>query len=67
MYPAKAKEIYSNASLFHVRTSEFFMSSYITFIKKTSACGSYVGHIQIAAWVSGSTSVTHFNLDPYTL
>ena len=62
MYPAKAEEIYGNASLFHVRTSELIFSCHfaLIFIKKTSPCGSYMGHIQIAAWVSGSTSVTHF-------
>ena len=41
----------------------FSMSFYITFKKKTLACGSYVGHIRIALWVSGSsgsTGVTHF-------
>ena len=36
-----------------------------TFKKKTSTCGSqvghnYVGHIRIVLWVSGSTGVTHF-------
>ena len=34
----------------------FFMSCYIiaTFRKKTSTCGSHVGHIRIVLWVSGS-------------
>ena len=38
----------------------FSMSFYITFKKKTLACGWQEGHIQIALWVSGSASVTHF-------
>ena len=29
----------------------FYMSFCITFQKKTSACGSYLGHIRIALWV----------------
>ena len=41
------------------------MSFYITFKKKILACGwvtrgSYMGHIRIALWVSGSTNVIHF-------
>ena len=40
--------------------SEIFHVLSITFKEKTSACGSQVGHIQIALWVSGSTGVTHF-------
>ena len=44
LYPV---EIYSIVS--HLI---FSMSFYITFKKKTLACGSYVGHIPIAQWVN---------------
>ena len=39
------------------------MALYVICIKKASACGLQVGHIQIALWVSGqsrSTGVNHF-------
>ena len=49
--------------LFHIKN----FSCHVTlayFKKKTSTCGSYVGHIQITLWVSGSTGVTH--CQPYS-
>ena len=42
----------------------FSMSFYITFKKKTLACGSQVGHMWVTSGLlsgsSGSTGVTHF-------
>ena len=49
--------------LFHIKKFHVMHVSYITFKKKTSTCGSYVGHIWIVLWISGSnwsTGVTHF-------
>ena len=49
--------------LFHIKNFHVMHVSYITFKKKTSTCGSYVGHIWIVLWISGSngsTGVTHF-------
>ena len=60
LYPAKNEEIYG---IFHMK--KIFMSCYITFKKKTSTCGSqlgHMGHIPIVLWVSGSnrsTGATH--------
>ena len=63
VYPAKNEEIYGIAPY-----QKFFMSCYISYFKKENfsmwvTSGSYVGHIQIVLWVSGSngsTGVTHF-------
>ena len=54
LYPAKNEEIYGIVSY-----QNFSTSFCITFQKKTSACGSPMGHM-CALWVSGSTGVTHF-------
>ena len=53
-------------NLWHCSISKIFMSCYITFKKKTSTCGSKVGHMWITSaffCVSGSnglTGATHF-------
>ena len=45
---------------------KFFMSCYITFKKKTSTCGSQVGHMWVTSGLfcgsvgHGSTGMTHF-------
>ena len=48
LHPAKNEEIYRI-----VPYQKCFMSCYITFKRKTSTCGSYVGHIRIVLWVMG--------------
>ena len=62
LYPAKNEEIYGiNIAPYQ----NFFMSCYLTFknFNMWVTSGSYVGHIRIVLWVSGSngsTGVTHF-------
>ena len=49
-----------------VSYQNFSMSLYITFKKKTSPCGSHVGHlghIWIALWVNGPTDLPTFSPD----
>ena len=44
LYPAKNEEIYGI-----VPYQQFFMPCYITFKKKTSKCGSQVGHMWVTS------------------
>ena len=67
LYPAKNVETYGIFS--YIKDSSCHVT-FVTFKKKTSTCGSYVGHIRIVLWVSGSKDQQvrpTFNPDLYSL